>query len=477
MGNESPKLPETRESLGNIRIFTLLKPNFPHTKFDFLQRLSAFFNGFPLSITAFQFSATAFHFLRNPRKSIYSKKYTKDHYLSFVFFATCSPSFVIRATMPTSHPTPLTTRPFIGTSYASTARYPMDGCDVIDIGLRIIKHCGVYAKENKNWILRENAVPPIVKTIDSFKEYWADMIAFVNQTAVLALQHGYGMTTMDNDALVATYNDSLANLGAAFAATQETMKSQADSLVAMQNQLSNIQLCMNVGQQPPSSGYAPAQQQHMFTNHNKCNGGGQGNDRDFPQQPTMNYGYKGGGQQQNICPPPNPYKLWENQNYCQSHCGDVDDNHTSATCGKPGPMHKPNAIRTNIMGGSAARMHKTILPLTSGRTPPNRHPQQQQRPQQRLPNAYYPPGGTAWQQPTPPAQYHRMPQASTYCQQTTMAMPVYQPGQGMMMNVGQFLQGARNMLMIQMGQQTMAVPMVMNHYAPNQQPNQMPGYF
>jgi hypothetical protein len=73
--NETPKLPETRESLGKIGIFLLLKSDFPHTKFDFLQqlsdflqplsnflqrlsnflqRLSAFFNGFLLSSTAFQ---------------------------------------------------------------------------------------------------------------------------------------------------------------------------------------------------------------------------------------------------------------------------------------------------------------------------------------------------------------------------------------------------------------------------------------
>jgi hypothetical protein len=71
-----------------------------------------------------------------------------------------------------------------------------------------------------------------------------------------------------------------------------------------------------------------------------------------------------------------------------------------------------------------------------------------------------------------------MPQANgTYRQQTTMAMPVYQPGQGMIMNVGQYPQGARNMLMMQMGQQPTAAPLLMNHYAPNQQPNQMPGYF
>jgi hypothetical protein len=93
---------------------------------------------------------------------------------------------------------------FIGASYASAARYPMDDRDVIDIGLRVIKHCGLYAKEYKNWILRENAVPLIVKTIDSFKEYWANTIALVNQTAVLALQHGYRMTAIDDDASVAT---------------------------------------------------------------------------------------------------------------------------------------------------------------------------------------------------------------------------------------------------------------------------------
>ncbi len=102
---------KTKESLGNIGIFLLLKPIFPHMKFDFLQRLSTFFNGFLLSSTAFwfsstafRFSSTAFNFPRNPRKSIYGKKYTRDHYLSLVFFATrsptCSPSFVIPATIP-----------------------------------------------------------------------------------------------------------------------------------------------------------------------------------------------------------------------------------------------------------------------------------------------------------------------------------------------------------------------------------------
>ncbi len=45
------------------------------------------------------------------------------------------------------------------------------------------------------------------------------------------------------------------------------------------------------------------------------------------------------------------------------------------------------------------------------------------------------------------------------------------------MNVGQYPQGAGNMLMMQMGQQPMVAPMMVNHHAPNQQPNQMLGYF
>jgi hypothetical protein len=54
---------------------------------------------------------------------------------------------------------PLATRLFIGASYASATRYPMDDRDVIDISLNIIKRCGMYAKEYKNWISCKNAVP------------------------------------------------------------------------------------------------------------------------------------------------------------------------------------------------------------------------------------------------------------------------------------------------------------------------------
>jgi hypothetical protein len=69
------------------------------------------------------------------------------------------------------------------------------------------------------------------------------------------------------------------------------------------------------------------------------------------------------------------------------------------------------------------------------------------------------------------------PSRGTYRQQKTMAMLVYQSGQGMMINIGQYQPSAGNMPMMQMGQQLNPAPMMMNYYAPNQQPNQQPGYF
>jgi hypothetical protein len=65
---------------------------------------------------------------------------------------------------------PLAMHLFIGASYASAARNPMDGCDVI--GLHVIKRCGMYAKEYKNWISRKNVVPLIAEMIKSFKKIW-----------------------------------------------------------------------------------------------------------------------------------------------------------------------------------------------------------------------------------------------------------------------------------------------------------------
>ncbi len=99
----------------------------------------------------------------------------------------------------------------------------------------------MYSKEYKNWIARGSESLPIVETVDSFKEYWSRAIALINQTAAPASQHGYGIAAVNNDVLIASYNKTLTNFGAAYAAMQETIKSQATSLAAMQGQLANIQ--------------------------------------------------------------------------------------------------------------------------------------------------------------------------------------------------------------------------------------------
>jgi hypothetical protein len=123
---------------------------------------------------------------------------------------------------------------------------------------------------------------------------------------------------MDNNTSIASYSESLANFGAAYAATQELMKAQATTMAAMQGQLTNIQqFCMAVGQQPPPNINAPSQQQPTFNNRrNRCNGGGHGNrgtggnngggGANFPQQPTWFGGNSAGAQQPTR--PPTPYK-------------------------------------------------------------------------------------------------------------------------------------------------------------------------
>ena len=128
-------------------------------------------------------------------------------------------------------------------------------------------------------------------------------IALVNQTAAPALQHGYGMAAVNDNTFIAPYTKTMTNFGAAYAATQDTMKSQAASLAAMQSQLANIQqFCMAVGQQPPSTvyqppsnNYAPTQQQRRTYNRGG-RGGGQGG------------GGHGGGNQQ-----PTWYDFWRSR--------------------------------------------------------------------------------------------------------------------------------------------------------------------
>ncbi len=102
---------KTKESLRNIGIFLLLKPDFPHTKFDFLQQLSTFFNGFPIFLNGFLIFLNGFPIFLNgfplseKSEKIYSRQEVYERSLfELRIFATRSPtrapSFVIPATIP-----------------------------------------------------------------------------------------------------------------------------------------------------------------------------------------------------------------------------------------------------------------------------------------------------------------------------------------------------------------------------------------
>ena len=111
------------------------------------------------------------------------------------------------------------------------------------------------------------------------------------------------------------------------------------------------------------------------------------------QQPTQNWNTNPttgnwrnqawqGMQQQGatLCPPAfqqqnnrqqtakNPFRVYENGNYCWTHGHHVQDDHTSATCTMPDPGHQHATTKTNTIGGSNAGSHKTIMPSQSGRT-------------------------------------------------------------------------------------------------------------
>ncbi len=201
----------------------------------------------------------------------------------------------------------------------------------------------------------------------------------------------------------ALYSESIANFGAAYAATQESVKTLGMTIVSMQTQLQAMhQYCMGLQQQPPHTIYAPQQQAR----------GGRG----YGRRTQSTSGRGGGGYQapttagQQSTTPPTPFKSFENWNYCHTHGGDITITHTSQTCHWPGPNHNCTAIRTNTQGGSPAGLHKMILPLAAGRAQPPH--QQQCAPTQAM-----------WPQPLPPATH---PTVMTTMRTTMPAAPYQQ---------------------------------------------------
>ena len=76
----------------------------------------------------------------------------------------------------------LTLRLFTGVAYANATGYPIVNRNIVDIVIHVIKQCGLYTEEYKSWIAQATATPRIVKTLNTFKMFWADKIMLVKQS-------------------------------------------------------------------------------------------------------------------------------------------------------------------------------------------------------------------------------------------------------------------------------------------------------
>jgi hypothetical protein len=207
----------------------------------------------------------------------------------------------------------------------------------------------------------------------------------VNQTAIPASLHGYGMAAVNTDDTVVLFKESTANFGATYAATQESVKTQGTTIALIQTQLQAMhQYCIGLQQQPSPTIYAPQQQARGGRRYKRCTQSTGGRGGSGYQAPTTAY--------QQSTTPPTTFKRFGNWNYCHMHGGDIAITHTSQTCRWPGPIHNHTATRKNTQGGLPAGLHKTIFPLASGHAPP---PQQQQ----------CAPTQAMWPQPPPSATY------------------------------------------------------------------------
>ncbi len=119
----------------------------------------------------------------------------------------------------------------------------------------------MYAKEYKAWIARKAIRPKIVKNLDLFEIFWSSKITLVNQTTIPASLHGYEMAAINYYvASVASYGELIANFGAAYATTQESVRSQGLTIASLQGPVNKMQqYCMTIQQQPPPTSYAVQQ--------------------------------------------------------------------------------------------------------------------------------------------------------------------------------------------------------------------------
>jgi hypothetical protein len=274
--------------------------------------------------------------------------------------------------------------------------------NTVDINVRVLNRTGLFTKEYKMWILHGDDTSKTNNFVP-LKTFWENAVQIAVLTAIPASQHGYGMAATDDNESAHLLTYVVSNFGMAYAATQESLRSNAANILAIQGQLQ--MLCQAVGtSQPPqqqpgrpwnrrnccqqcgghnggsnsgynigSDGYSGSSSGGNANGSGYSGSGGGGNGGGY----GSSYGGSNGGHQTPSSLPPLPVKQYKNWNYCFTHDGDVDKNHTSRTCACPGENHQRAATCTSTMGGNMRHMNKTILPSTVSRCPaPTRSPPQ-----------------------------------------------------------------------------------------------------
>ena len=309
-----------------------------------------------------------------------------------------------------------------GIEYAHFARQAIPDAEAIDIGIRVIMRCGLFAHDYELWQQEHD------KSWLNFKIFWKNRAKLKKKT-VRAGQLGFGMNAeeVSDEESKLLFEKSVGEFGQAHAATQAAMQALTEnngsltnnvvtSIAALQQQMNAIQTSMQhfamaganrtpaapaaatqyqappQNQAPPQQYYPPPQyqqqQQTQYQTPNYFGGrgsgrggggrggrggragggrGGRGGRGGYAQPPTNQGQYFAPptNQRQQFTAPPSPHKRFENDDYCHTHGADLPGGHNSSNCGRPGPNHQYAATRSNAMGGSSRGSHKTIMP--SGR--------------------------------------------------------------------------------------------------------------
>lgn len=146
---------------------------------------------------------------------------------------------------PTDRFDSLVHRLFLAGTYATCANHPLQTHQILDAAVIVLQNCGLYPKEMKAWKKR---TPAEGNDYAAFKVFWEQAICIADtSTATPAAQYEYDMNIIEcnDDKSTATrtsaLESSISTFGSAYAATEERVRTQTDTINNMQGQLNNLQ--------------------------------------------------------------------------------------------------------------------------------------------------------------------------------------------------------------------------------------------